>query len=150
MRLQGLRCDVVAKDDIHYVLFYDIDRTELTDDDITFIDSTLKTYGISYLLYKTKHGYHLIGLTPLTHQQWSSIFTIMKSRFHSYYGGIIIRLSRKPEEKQVLIKLEESYGEVIPNLFNVFASRFELQKKFWKRELAKYLLVFEVYRTEKI
>lgn len=150
MRLKGLRHDIVAKDDIYYILLYDIDYPKLNDIDLETIDSTMKLYGISYLLYKTKNGYHLIGLTPINHSQWSAVFGAMKDYFHSYYGGIVIRLSRKPDEVQELIRLELNYGEVIPNLLNVFASRFGIQKRQWKREFAKYLLIFEVYRSEKI
>jgi len=150
MRLMGLRFDVVAKDDIYYVILYDIDKEQLDQHEIEAIDNIMHLHQISYLLYKTKNGYHIIGLTPLNNFQWSSVFGALKGTFHSYHGGVVIRLSRKPDENQVLIKLEETYGQVIPNLLNVFATRFGLQKKPWKKEFSKYLLVFETYRTEKI
>lgn len=145
----GLRFDIVAKHDIYYLIFYDIDKEQLTHNDIEHIDSMMRIHQISYLLFKTKHGHHLIGLTPLNHFQWSSIYGSLKGYFQSYYGGVVIRLSRKKDEVQQLIRLEESYGEVIPNLFNVYASRFNLKKKPWIKELSKYLLVFEVYRSNK-
>lgn len=147
-RLIGLRHDVIAKDDIYYLIFYDIDH-DITEDEIERIDYVMLKLKIAYMLIKTKNGYHIIGLSPLTAWQWSEVFLILKGMFHSYYGGIIIRLSRKKEEIQTLTAIKESYGEVIPNLYNLYASRFGLQKKEWKKEFAKYLLVFEKYRTEK-
>lgn len=150
MKNIGLRHDVVMKDDIEYLLFYDIDQQELKQHELEQIDAMMKLHCLSYILYKTKNGYHVVGLTPMNVFTWASIFGAFKGVFHSYYGGIIIRLSRKPDEQQVLIQLEESYGEVIPNLYNLFCSRFNLQKKPWIKETSKHLLVFEKYRTEKI
>lgn len=148
IRMIGIRLDVVARDDIYYCLYYDIDR-ELKPHEIEDIDALMHLNNISYLLFTTKHGAHLIGLTPMTHTKWASMFSVMKNMFNSYYGGIIIRLSRKKEETQVLLKIQEYYGEVIPNLFNLYASRFNLQKKPWTREFSKYILQFEKYRSKK-
>lgn len=145
----GLRFDISGKDDIYYLIFYDIDKEVLMPDDLEEIDRLMRVYAISYLLYKSKHGFHVIGLSPLTHTEWASIFGALKYHFHSRYGGVVIRLSRKKDEKQELIRLEESYGEVIPNLFNLYAERFGLQKKYWIRKTSKYLLVFDHYRTVK-
>ena len=149
-RLLGLRCDVVTKEEIVYIFFYDIDMPNLSDDNLAWIDETLRGYCVSYLVYKTKNGYHVIGLTPLPVLQWAMLQKVFKNQFNSYYGGIVIRVSRKPQEEQVLIRFIEEYGEVIPNLWNIYCSRFEeLQRKPWVKELAKYLLVFERYRSEK-
>lgn len=149
MRLLGLRHDIVAKDNIYYVVFYDIDNAELTDTDIMQIDGIMYINKISYLLIKTKNGHHVIGLTPLTAIRWAGVFNALQEYFKSYYGGIVIRLSRKEGEEQKLVQHKLDYGEVIPNLFNCYAERFGLKKMHWQKEFAKYLLVFEKYRTEK-
>lgn len=145
----GLRCDVVTKEEIMYIVFHDIDRDIITQQEIDWINEFCYNRGLSYLLYKTKHGYHLVCLTPIDASSWGECQLTLKEKFKSYYGGIIIRLSRKKDEKQELIALNETYGHVIPNLFNLYASRFGLTKKPWIKETAKYLLVFEKYRTEK-
>lgn len=149
MKLVGIRCDTVAKDDVYYLVFYDIDQKELTAGQYQKIQAIMATHRISYLLYKTKNGHHLIGLTPCSLIQHASAFTALKNTFDEYYGGIVIRISLKPEEKQELVLLDETLGEVIPNLFNLFATRFNLTKKPWRREFSKYLLVFVRYRSEK-
>lgn len=146
--MMGIRLDLIARDDIHYLLFYDIDRP-LKQHEIDNIDSLMHLNNVSYMLFSTKHGVHLIGLTPMTHTKWASMFSAMKNMFNAYYGGIIIRLSRKQDETQELLRLEEYYGEVVPNLFNLYATRFNLQKKPWTREFSKYILQFEKYRSKK-
>lgn len=147
MKQIGLRFDVIAKDDVYYLLFYDIDA-DITPEQDAMIDRIMEVHNISYILYKTKGGYHLVGLTPLNIIQHASVFAQLKRVFNSYYGGVVIRLSRKRDEEQRLIRIVGWYGEVIPNLFNLYASRFGLQKKPWNKITSKYLLVFEKYRTE--
>lgn len=149
MRLLGLRHDVITKEDVKYLLFYDFDEHVQDDAIAQEVDMIMREYNISFIFYKTKHGYHLIGLTPLDAMQWANVFTRLKEQYPNYYGGIVIRISRKKEEVQELLQLEQNYGEVIPNLYNLYCTRFNLPKKDWKKEFAKYLLVFEKYRTEK-
>lgn len=145
----GLCREVCAKDDWYYLLLYDIDKEELSQSDLEYIDTIMFTHKISYLIYKTKHGYHVIGLTPLNITNHADAFYLLKNYFKSYYSGKTIRLSRKQDETQALIKLELSYGEVIPNLYNLYCSRFNMEKMPWTRETAKYLLLFEKYRSDK-
>ena len=149
MRLVGLRFDVVAKERVWYLVFYDIDKSSITCGELFEVDRIMRDYGISYFLYKTKNGYHIVGLTPLDEMQWGNTFHSLRELFNSYYGGIVIRIWRKQNETQELVQSNLEYGEVIPNLYNIYAERFGLQKRPWKYELAKYLLVFEKYRTEK-
>ena len=149
-RILGLRKPVCAKEDWYYLVFYDIDKEkELTQSDLEQINMIMLTHKCSYLVYKTKHGYHIIGLTPLTAIQWANTFTALKFYFQSYYSGDTIRLSRKKDETQVLVRKVTEFGEVIPNLYNLYADRFNYPKLPWTRETAKYLLVFEKYRSEK-
>lgn len=147
-RLIGLRHDIVGHEEIKYLLFYDIDRP-VTQPELDNVDYLMNKFRIAYMLYRTKNGHHIIGLTPLDALKWSEIFTALKYIFHSYYGGVVIRLSRKKDEQQELITLNEHYGEVVPNLFNLYADRFGLKKKHWIKETSKYLLVFEKYRSMK-
>ena len=148
-RMMGLRFDTLAKDDVDYLVFYDLDLQNITQEQTTQVDTIMRLHNISYILYSTKNGYHIIGLTPLNNIQWASAFSSLKKVFNQYYGGVVIRLSRKRDETQTLIHLETNYGEVIPNLFNLYAGRFNLQKKPWNRETTKHVLVFEKYRTPK-
>lgn len=149
MKHVGIRCDTVATDDVYYLLFYDIDKPELTLEQIKGIDEMMRQYNISYILYKTKNGYHLVGLSPLNILQHGMAFHTLKKMFEQYYGGIVIRVTQKQDEQQKLVVCEQGYGEVIPNLFNVFADRFGLEKKPWVRQTSKYLLVFVRYRSDK-
>lgn len=149
MKLVGIRCDTVAKDDVYYLVFYDIDKEELTAEQYLRIQTIMSAHECSYLLYKTKHGHHVVGLTPLTKMIHASAFTALKNTFNEYYGGIVIRISQKQDETQKLILLNETNGEVIPNLYNLYADRFGLEKRFWNKSLSKYRLVFVRYRSEK-
>ena len=147
-RMKGLRHDVITKEGIQYLLFYDIDKP-ITQNEIDWIDEYCKDSQISYLLIKTKNGHHFIGLTPMNSINWGYHFNTFHEMFSSYYGGIIIRLSLKENEQQELLVKNTTYGEVIPNLYNLYANRFNYEKLPWTRATAKYLLIFEKYRTEK-
>lgn len=149
LKLVGIRCDTVAKDDVYYLVFYDIDIKQLTNEQYMKIREIMTVHNLSYILYRTKNGYHIVGLTPVNKIHHASAFSALKGYFKQYYGGIVIRIIQKPDEKQELILLNETNGEVIPNLFNLFADRFGLQKKPWRKESSKYLLVFVRYRTDK-
>lgn len=146
--MKGLRHDVVTKEGIQYLLFYDIDKP-ITQNEIDAIDEYCSQQELSYLLIKTKNGHHFIGLTPMNSYQWGYRFQWLQLFFNSYYGGIIIRLSLKENEQQELLVKNTTYGEVIPNLYNLYANRFGYEKLPWTRATTKYLLIFEKYRTEK-
>lgn len=149
MKLVGIRCDTLAKDDVYYLVFYDIDKKELTAEQYSKIDNIMQVHNLSYILYKTKNGHHLVGLTPTNSIQHASAFSALKQTFNEYYGGIVIRINQKPEEKQELVAIRTDIGEVIPNLYNLYCDRFGLIKKPWIRALSKYILVFVRYRSEK-
>lgn len=146
-RLIGIRHDVIMKNEVMYLVFYDIDKP-ITQNELDKLDDAMQEHKISYLLIKTKHGHHLIGLTPVDSYRWGYIFAHLKEMFNGYYGGIVIRLSLKEDEKQELLVKNTSYGEVIPNLYNLYAKRFNYDKLMWNKEFSKHLLVFEKYRTE--
>lgn len=147
-RLIGLRNIICTKEDWYYLVFYDIDKP-LTQKEIDIIDLYCEDISCSYLLYKTKHGCHFVGLSPFTAVGWAYLFDKMKIEFNSYYSGNVIRLSRKKDEIQELIVCNTTYGEVIPNLYNLYCDRFNLKKMPWNRETSRYLLVFEKYRSMK-
>lgn len=147
-RLIGLRNITCTKEDWYYLVFYDFDKP-LTQTEIDEIDNTMHNWEISYILYRTKHGFHLVGLSPVTSSVWGSLFGYLKDLFHEYYAGQTIRLSRKKDEIQELIVCNTTYGEVIPNLYNLYCDRFNLKKMPWNRETSRYLLVFEKYRSMK-
>jgi hypothetical protein len=146
----GLRHIVCAKEDWYYLVFYDIDKNnELSTNDLKIIDNIMAINSISYMIIKTKHGYHIIGLTPIAIIKHATVFMKLKTLFNSYYSGDVIRLSLKEGEHQELVMMELSYGEVIPNLYNLYAKRFNYEKRPWIKETSKYLLVFEKYRSLK-
>lgn len=147
-RMIGLRNITCSKDDWFYLMFYDID-TPIDTDALTQIDTLSRQFGMSYILYKTLHGFHYVGLTPLDCITWAEMFWQFKQLFKSYYSGNVIRLSRKKDEIQEPIMCVLTYGEVIPNLYNLYCDRFHWQKKAWTREDSKFLLVFEKYTTVK-
>jgi hypothetical protein len=126
----------------YYLLFYDIDSKKLHEGSHQDLDSL----NISYMVYKTLNGFHFIGLTPLSVTQWSELFLKMNQWYSSYYSGHIIRIDLKDGETQELLALNQDH-EVIPNLFNVWAHRFGLQKMDAGAFPYKYRLVFEDYRS---
>jgi len=146
-RMLGLRNIVCTKDDWYYLCFYDIDKP-ITQEQLDAIDERMHLSEYSYMIYKTKHGNHFICLSPLDCKAWAGMFFFFKQLFNSYYSGNVIRLSQKKDEQQELIVMNTTYGEVIPNLYNLWAKRFNYEKMPWVKETSKYLLVFEKYRSE--
>lgn len=107
----------------------------------------MKDFQCSYLLYSTKNGYHVVGLSPSSLLKCTYVFNELDKEFGTYFSGQTIRVSLKEGEKQNLIEFKD-YGNIIPNLFNMYADRFKLPKMevpFPK----KYYLVFEKYWTDK-
>lgn len=126
--LRGISNVVQLKDRFMVLLFYDIDREIVSQEEIDELDSICYINRLAHILYKTKHGYHFISFTPLEPDRWGILFMKLTAMFGGYYGGHTIRMSLKPNAKQRLIRLETTYGEVIPNLFNVYARRFNLNE----------------------
>lgn len=147
-KMMGIRNGLITTEDKCFVVFYDIDR-EITDIEKDQIDIICRLSGMSYLMYKTKHGYHVIGLTPVDSIVWGYVFKCFRSVFHSDYIGQTIRLSRKIDEVQYLICKHVGYGEVIPNLYNAFATKLKYDKIPCDMKTLKYRLVFETYWTAK-
>lgn len=124
VRLLGLRNTCTNGNEWYRLLFYEFDG-EL---DIELLKSVINKEEISYVLYKTKHGYHLVGLSVLDVEDWARIFAELSSVFHSYYSGSTIRLSMKYNEQQELVILHRGNDEIIPNLYNIYARRFNMME----------------------
>lgn len=149
----GLRNICYTEDDIMYLIFYDIDMETIIDDDyIGIIDKFMFTQNLSYILYSTKHGYHLICLTPVECDIWGNVFKRLKLQFKEKYAGNTIRLDRKDNEKKHLIKMNTSYGYVIPNLHNLILNRLDNTSDIPRIECKppfKHRLQIENYRSFK-
>lgn len=144
-RIIGLRNICTSKTEWFFNLYYDIDK-ELTGEERDSIYRKSISLNLPYILYKTLHGYHYICLAPLDVMTWANMFHWFKTQFNSYYSGTTIRLSRVTGEEQKLIDANECDG-VIPNLFNLYATRFNLPKMNWTPETSQYSLVFEKYTS---
>jgi hypothetical protein len=118
----GLRNICYSEEDIHYLIFYDIDR-EYTQEEFKKIDTLFKNERISYMIYSTKHGYHLIGLTPVDCYLWGHVFSLLKDWIKEKYAGNTIRLDKKEGEIKLLKHTQTNYGYVIPNLYNLILNR---------------------------
>jgi hypothetical protein len=123
-KIIGLRNIVTDKETWKYLLFYDIDSPSKADIEqlIEYLDE-LKC--ISYIMYSTKAGLHVVGLTPLNSSMWGVILAQLQMRFPEYYSGQTIRLSRKAGEKQELIYHNLEYP-ILPNLYSIYFKRLKL------------------------
>lgn len=155
----GMRCETTNGDTFKYLLLYDVDYTN--DDWENYnrnqsLMEILHDFQTSYLVYETLNGLHVVGLTPLDFEQWSSMLTILKREIPEYYSGIIIRVSRKEGETQKLLSWNFDYP-IIPNLIEIYAKRLfqgtpiEFYESFQKQFIVndKWRLVFEKYWSMK-
>jgi hypothetical protein len=148
----GLRNIVTDGKQWNYLLFYDIDKP--TDADVAEIIDTMHGLRISYIMYSTKNGLHLIGLTPINAFTYGVAFSRLKRIMPEYYSGQTIRVSRKENEKQELIFYDLDYP-VIMNLLHLYAKRFSpLQTENYIDWVnagmhREWTLVFEKYWSKK-
>ncbi len=140
-KIIGLRNIITDGKQWKYLLFYDVDNP--SEADIAKLIDSLNFWNISYIIYKTKAGIHIIGLTPLKIEQHASIFSELQSIVPEYYSGQTIRLSRKQGEKRELIFYNLDYP-IILNLYSIYEKRF-LGLKEWYNEKQKKLLVESVF-----
>ena len=149
----GLRNIVTIKDPLprwDYLLFYDKD--DATPEDIYNIIKYLNlgTMNMSYIIYRTKGGIHVIGLTPMNAENWGIAFQHLQYLTPEYYSGQTIRVSRKQNETQSLIYYNLNYP-VIYRLYLMYQKRFpELQPSYEEKFLYNYKLVFEKYWSYKL
>ena len=154
----GLRNIVTDGKQWKYLLFYDLDRP--TQQNIEYIHSWMEAFKMSYIIYKTKNGIHVVGLTPLTITNYASKFMLIQDDIPEYYSGQTIRLSRKEGETQELLFYNLNYRPIILNLFNIYEKRFTQLKQWFNERQQKLLvesifignwrLVFEKFWTSKI
>jgi len=139
---------VTTKSKWEYLLFYEIDSEDETE--ALRLVSTLDKMETSFIVYKTKNGYHALGLTPLTPLLWGAYFTKLQNVLPEYYSGQILRMSLKENEKQELIHASFRYP-VLLNLWMLYKKRFpELDNYSVKSLLSDYNCVFEKYWSVKI
>ena len=128
------------------LLFYDIDKAVHFENNIKkFVKSFASQRKLSYLIYKTKHGFHVVYLTPLTPEKWGKYFQLHQDKFNGYYSGHTIRMSRKKKEVQYLISYSNKYPVVYP-LCTVYEKRFNI--KFDKT--IKMAAVYENYPSRNL
>ena len=133
-----------------YLLFYDKD--DATTDEINAIIEYLDipTFNMSYIIYRTRGGIHVIGLTPLNSDNWGFLFDQLQRLVPEYYSGETIRLSRKKGEVQSLVYSNINYPYVL-KLTMMFKKRFpDIVINPNVKPLDKHMAVFEKYWSYKI
>lgn len=149
----GLRNIVTIKYPLprwEYLLFYDKD--DATQEDIENIINYLNlgTMNMSYIIYRTKGGIHVVGLTPMNAENCGIVFQHLQYLSPEYYSGQTIRISRKQNETQSLIYSNLNHP-VIYNLLMMYKKRFpEMKLEFGGKLLRDYKLVFEKYWSYKL
>jgi len=104
--------------------------------------------GMSYVCYSTKHGAHWVGLTPLEPQIWGYKFQQLRDDSNNYkYAGQTIRLSRKRDEKQMLLHYNLVF-KTIMNLYQVYQKRFNITETPM-HSLNDFACIYEWYRSKK-
>lgn len=148
-RFIGLRNIVTSKTEWKYLMLYEVDSHE--ERDCLAVISQYSRMAISWIAYKTKNGFHFVGLTPQDAQQWGFYFERMQRIIPEYFSGQTLRLSLKEGEKQELIHYSFRYP-YIERLAQVYIKRFNIPKEnipLYGAPL-NYNCVFEKYWSQKI
>lgn len=98
-----------TKDKWYYHLFYDFDGIKLSSSEIDWIVRFMKNHSMSFILRHTQHGYHLIGLTPLTPLKWGLCFQEFQATFPTYHDGQAIRITKKEIGEFIIVAENYDY-----------------------------------------
>ena len=120
-KMIGLRNMVTNGKEWKYLIFYEVDNP--TEADIRHIIEYMDYQRVSYIMYSTKAGMHVVGLTPVNAMKWASMYNALQGLVPEYYSGQTIRLSRKIGENQELIYYNLDYP-FMTNLLDIYKKRF--------------------------
>lgn len=148
-RYIGLRNIVTSKTDWKRLILYELDGHD--ESQYHAISRLFAKMNISWLSYKSLHGFHFVGLTPISATHEGLWHDVLQRTVPEYFSGQTLRISLKESEKQELIdfSLETPYLE---KLAGMYAKRFNIPKSDIPvyGEMPKYSCVFEKYWTDKI
>ena len=148
-RYIGLRNIVTSKTEWKRLFFYEIDgHSKKNLNEILFLGESLQ---MSYISYKSKNGFHFVGLTPISATLEGYYHDYVQKIKPEYFSGQTIRMSLKEGEKQKLIDYSFEYP-YLERLASVYMRRFNIHKEdiIIHDNPPIYTCVFEKYRTDKI
>lgn len=108
-----------TKEKWYYHLFYDFDGIKLSNSEIDWIVRFMRTHKMSFILRQTEHGYHLIGLTPVSSFNWGLCFQELQTTFPTYHDGQAIRITKKMQDEFIIIAEDYSFP-FVGNLLRLF------------------------------
>ena len=146
VRVLGLKNIVYNAEGWKFLLFYDIDGD--AEKLAQHIQKDDRFRRLTWLLYSTKHGAHLVSITPLRADTWGMLYEHLLTVQPALYSGQTIRLSRKADEQQQLIDYHDA-GNGIERLWNLYAHRFGISYHPSGFDTDGYRLVYETYKTKK-
>lgn len=132
-----------------YHLFYDFDNIQLGKGEIAWLVKFMNDRSQSFILRKTNHGYHLIGLTPLDSAKWGLDFADLQHMFPTYHDGQAIRITQKEIGEFIIVASDYSFPYVL-NLMKLFIPNYK--DKMWlhhSNEIKEQWYVLLYYTTNK-
>jgi len=146
-KLIGFRNIVTDGKQWKYLLFYDVDNQ--SEETKKLLSEVMNKAEISFIIYTTKHGIHVVGLTPMNLLEYATYFAQLNDLIPEYYSGQTIRLSRKEGENQELLGFNFDYP-MLKNVVSIYQKRFpELYVNPDTRLIEGYSLVFEKFWSVK-
>ena len=146
-KIIGLRNIITDGKEWKYLLFYDVDNQSQHTKEL--LGEIMNKAEISFIVYTTKHGMHVIGLTPMNLLEYATYFERLNNLIPEYYSGQTIRLSRKEGETQELLGYNLDYP-ILKNLISIYQKRFpQLYLSPDAKLIEGYSLVFEKYWSVK-
>lgn len=144
-KIIGLRNIITNGKEWKYLLFYEIDNQ--LENNINEMKECFNFANTSFIIYKTKHGIHGVGLTPKDIIQYSISFNLLQEILPEYYSGQTLRLTPKEGETQELIYWNLNYPYV-SEIFQIYLRRFpklqyaesehDIVLNEWNKMLEKY------------
>jgi hypothetical protein len=136
-----------TKDHWEYHLFYDFDDIKLSEIDVKYLVDFMNQHKQSFILRRTTHGYHLIGLTGNRSLGFTGVmFDNLQRTYPTYHDGQAIRITQKEVGEFIIVAENYDYPFVL-NLVKLFRNKGQETNRVEAIRNQWYVLLY--YTTNK-
>lgn len=129
-----------------HLIFYEKD-TPLTKDETAKIHANMTKAKSAYVLYSTEHGYHVMGLTPVSTVVWAYGFKDLDMDLKGNCSGHVLRINQKPREEQLFMRIGNIHDfPVCDQIFSLVVNKWKFNGYYTKDvTVQKWKSLFCIY-----
>lgn len=130
-----------------HLIFYEKD-SKLSQVEMNLIIQNMDKAKSAFALYTSEHGYHVMGLTPVSTVVWAFGFKDLDMDLKGNYSGHILRCNLKPHENQELVMIHGAHDYPLADqIFNMVIRKFKMKSDYYRTgiDLQKWKSMFCLY-----